>query len=110
MTKAHAGNRADPPPVVPLIALFLHLSASGQTPRPIPVVSISDNVVQVQLPQWYSLVHDKVNIFAVRPWLHSYCFLDVPYSPANPHSAVPVLHRKPHGQRARAIDLILIVL
>jgi hypothetical protein len=74
---------------------------------PVPVVSVSDSVVQVQLPHRYSQVHDKFNAIDVRPWLHSDRSLDVSYPLVKPHPTlnpiVQVLDRKPYGRRPRRI-------
>jgi hypothetical protein len=56
--------------------LPLHLETS-QKPKllpkyigPLPVVSVSRNVIQVRLPQEYHRVHDKFYVLDVRLWLH----------------------------------------
>jgi RNase H-like domain found in reverse transcriptase/Integrase zinc binding domain/Reverse transcriptase (RNA-dependent DNA polymerase)/Integrase core domain len=94
-------------------ALPLHLD-STQKPKlmpkyigPLLVVSVSDKVVQVQLPASYSQVHDKFNVIDVRPWLHTDRSLDVSYPAVEPHPAlnpiVQLLDRKPYGRRPRGL-------
>jgi transposase InsO family protein len=98
-------------------ALPLHIESS-QKPKllpkyigPLPVVSVSDKVIQVKLPQEYDQVHDKFNVIDVRPWLHCDRSLDVSYPPVAPHPAlnpiVQVLDRKQYGRAPRVIASFL---
>jgi hypothetical protein len=52
-------------------------AASGENNGPLAVVSVSDKVVQIKLPETYKHVHDKFNVIDVCPWFHSVCSLDV---------------------------------
>jgi hypothetical protein len=98
-------------------ALSLQVEAS-QTPKLMPkyigpflVVSVSDKVVQVQLPDSGSQVHNKFNVIDVRPWLHVDRSLDVSYPPVAPHPALnpimQLLDRKPYGRSPRGIAPLL---
>jgi transposase InsO family protein len=123
MIRAH--NASDKPHVykvgdlvkISTNALPLRVDAS-QKPKLMPkyigpflVVSVSDKVVQVQLPDSYSQVHDKFNVIDLRPWLHVDRSLDVSYPPVAPHPAlnpiVQLLDRKPYGRRPRRIASFL---
>ena len=94
-------------------ALPLHLCGT-QKPKLMPkcigpmlVLSVSDKVVQVKLPEAYDQVHDKFYVLDVRPWLHWDRSLDASYPPVAPHPAlnpvVQLLDRKPYGRCPREI-------
>jgi hypothetical protein len=78
---------------------------------PMLVLSLSDRVVQVQLPASYSQVHDKFNVIDVRPWLYSDRSLDVSYPTVAPHPAmnpiVQLFDRKTYGRRPTGIASFL---
>jgi hypothetical protein len=78
---------------------------------PFSVVSVSDTVVQVKLPESYKLVHDKFNVIDVRPWLSSDRSLDVAYPEVAPHPAlnpiVQLLDRKKFGRAPKRIGSYL---
>lgn len=71
------------------------------------VVSVSDKVVQVQLPASYDQVRDKLNVIDVRPWLHLDRSLNVAYPPVAPRPAlnpvVQLLDSKPYDRQPRVI-------
>jgi hypothetical protein len=91
---------------------------STQKPKLLPkyigpflVVSVSDTVVQVKLPDTYKQVHDKFNVLDVRPWLHVDRDLDVAYPEVSPHPAlnpiVQLLDRKKFGRAPKRLGSYL---
>jgi hypothetical protein len=78
---------------------------------PFTVVSVSDKVVQVKLPESYKQVHDKFNVVYVRPWLSSDRDLDIGYPAVAPHPAlnpvVQILDRKRFGRAPKYLDSYL---
>jgi hypothetical protein len=87
---------------------------SSQEPKLLPeyigrftVVSESDKVVQIKLPETYKHVHDKFNVIDVHPWIHSDRSFDVTYPEVSPHPAlnpiVWLLDRKKFGRAPKHI-------